>query len=111
MSKYNGWTNRETWNVNLWMHIDDRLASLWQARTACLLEESRTLPVRDKLQGVIEAYEAGPACSADPWTPEGVRDFVLNVMRGGFTPDGDSVILADFDQLADQWSNKAMMED
>ena len=113
MSDYNGWTNRETWNVNLWIMNDERLYSLWKARSHCYMNESATIPKRDSSMMTI-GYEANVVYSTSPWSPENVQDFVRSVFGRGAsfgvtkTPDGDYVSDADVVQLADVWSDYAI---
>lgn len=43
---YNGWTNYETWAVNLWLTNDQESDSYWRARVA---ELAATLPVTEDM--------------------------------------------------------------
>jgi hypothetical protein len=38
---YNGWTNYETWNVNLWIDNDQGEQEYWQERAADCLENTK----------------------------------------------------------------------
>lgn len=40
MSKYSGWTNYETWNVNLWLNNDWGTQGYWDERAQELLTDA-----------------------------------------------------------------------
>ena len=63
--KYNGWTNRATWNVALWLGNDE---PLYRASNA-VVRPARTL---------AEAVDA-------------LKDFCAEVWPNGKTPDGDKL--------------------
>tara|TARA_R100000234_G_scaffold33319_4_gene19616 strand:- start:612 stop:923 length:312 start_codon:yes stop_codon:yes gene_type:complete len=102
MNGYNGWSNRATWNVNLWIMNDEGMYDLWVARSRCQLQNCQRT--------------ARYVYTSNPWSPENVQDFVRDVFGRGLpfdsirTPDGDHVSDADFVQLADVWSDSAIAD-
>ena len=84
MSDYNGWTNRETWNVTLWVMNDEAMYESWKTHLAGSL-------------GVIV-----------PWTVEEVADFLLEVFPEGRTPDRDNILLANLEEIAEAWTQSAI---
>jgi hypothetical protein len=83
---YNGWTNWETWNVNLWIMNDEPLYRQW------------TTAGRD--------HEGG-----SKWTIKNVQQFVRRFFGHG-TPDmirrartgGDPLLGVNWQELADNWN-------
>lgn len=70
--QYNGWANRQTWNVILWMNND---YGLYQEYTE-----------RVKTQGKFTASTA--------------QQYVGNVFSAGVTPDGDSLSGVNWKEIA-----------
>ena len=82
MGKYNGWTNRETWNVNLWIMNG----------------------VGTSLEGLYSAMRQ----HSQPWTAESARDFVLDILPDG-TPDMNGVkdyFAVNWEEIAAAWNEK-----
>jgi hypothetical protein len=77
---YNGWSNRETWNVSLWLNNDEPLY-----RRLCRLQE-----LADSKEELAEDIEK----------------FCADIWPDGKTPDGDNWHDADFDELAEsEWDD------
>jgi hypothetical protein len=76
---YNGWTNRVTWNVNLWIMNDEGLYNSW-------VEFSRNI---------------------EYWNESYVKYFVKSYMEGG-TPDMESAKEYDnvnWQEIAESWNS------
>ena len=86
---YNGWSNRPTWNVNLWLSNDQGLYNEVNriARTCApdqyTAEEERESEV-ERFTQALEAY-----CRA--------------IWPTGKTPDNDSLDACDFAEVAASW--------
>lgn len=74
---YNGWSNRATWNVSLWLSNDEPLY-----REVNRLAEHA--PDADTLAIVLTTFCAG-------------------IWPKGVTPDGDRLDACDFDEVARNW--------
>lgn len=72
---YNGWKNRSTWNVALWIGNDEGL-------------------YRDAVETVRRYQKAGK-----PFTAGAAHTFCTRVL-GDKTPDGDKVASANFAEIA-----------
>lgn len=86
MSDYNGWTNYETWNVNLWVSNDEGLYN-------------------EKMRVLRRSHEV---------SAKTVREFFAEVM-GGTTPDldslqenGETVDPINFDEIAEHWEDERL---
>ena len=75
--KYNGWANRSTWNVNLWIGNDEKLY-----RMVLKMGETSTSQgdFADRLEGLL-----------------------LTIWNGE-TPDGDSLAPVDWVDICDQFA-------
>lgn len=78
MGDYNGWTNRATWNVNLWIEND---------------------------YGFYKAKQAMQGDTLNYWTPVKVSNWVQSVMPGQ-TPDGESYTDVDWAEIAFSWNEE-----
>lgn len=74
---YNGWSNRPTWNVVLWI---DNTEHLYSARVA--------------MQNL------------EPWSAKSVQSFAQGLWEDGFTPDGDALADANWQEIADSWNDE-----
>lgn len=74
MSDYNGYPNRATWNVNLWLNNEEGLYREIQRMVR------RAIDV-DRLAGAL-------------------KDFCSEIWPDGKTPDGDKLIACDWDFIA-----------
>jgi hypothetical protein len=89
---YNGWSNRPTWNVNLWLSNDEGL-----------YHEVNRLERRHVRTDQGDDFSPTGA-------PEGLDDFAdaielfcRELWPDGLTPDGDKLSEADFDEIAVAW--------
>ena len=67
--KYNGWTNWETWNTNLWMTNEESLYDEAHAITAQYIDEAD-----DDTPRTVDTYAAGQALREwweETFAPEG----------------------------------------
>ena len=90
MSDYNGWSNRETWNVNLWIMNDEGLYARW-------------LKTNAYLQNLAEK-----GSQTTVWSEATVALFLLSIFPSGKTPDGDDVLLANMQEITDAWCQSAL---
>ena len=79
MDKYNGWTNRATWNVALWVGNDE------------LIYNKMMMKCKDI------------ALEGSEWTDEMALDFSKEIF-GNMTPDKDSLDDANWQEIADAWN-------
>jgi hypothetical protein len=56
MSTYNGWTNWETWNANLWIDNDWRMSESFAMQAADLLGSYEKDEATERLSGRIEEF-------------------------------------------------------
>ena len=77
-TKYNGWTNRETWNVNLWVTNEEPL--------------------------YFAMLDAGGRDRS--FTPESAADFAEELWPGGCTPDGCELAAVNWREIADAWNEE-----
>ena len=95
--EYNGWANRATWNVALWLNED------WSVE----LEECDPKAVHDG-DSMRRAF-----CE---WIVElGIRQYYLEPIRGAepsqfLTPDGERFDDADWDELFDELIRKPRLD-
>jgi hypothetical protein len=63
-TKYNGWTNHETWLVNLWQTNDNGTQDYWEERARECLEyrdfdkDAATQDLADEMQGNVEDFDS-----------------------------------------------------
>lgn len=55
-NKYNGWTNWETWNANLWIDNDWRMSESFAMQAGDLLSSFEPDEAIERLSGRIEEY-------------------------------------------------------
>ena len=80
---FNGWDNRSTWNVNLWIFGEVELYDIWKAE-----------------------------CKRHAhWTIERTTEFVKQLWPSGKTPDGDSLDVVYWRQIADSFNESAYDHD
>lgn len=80
---YNGWSNRATWNVNLWLSNEEGL-----------YHEINRIGRRyddPNDEDEVEAF-------ADK-----IKAFCAEIWEDGKTPDGDALRDADFEEIAKAW--------
>ena len=77
MMTYNGWANRSTWNVNLWIGNDEKLYKM-----------------------VLKMGETSHSVGDFATRLEG---FLLTIWNGA-TPDGDDLAPVDWVDICDQWA-------
>lgn len=86
MADYNGWSNRATWNVSLWLNNDE----------GCYHELCRAVRHAHNVEDLAKRIEQ---LSRDIW-PAGV------------TPDSDPLDDADFDEIAaGEWADGRAEDD
>jgi hypothetical protein len=83
---YNGWTNRATWNVSLWLNNDYGLYSA---------KEEFARPLRNKAEDGLYTREMALDEMADK-----LRAFCREVWPKGRTPDKDRLSQVDWDEIA-----------
>ena len=69
---YNGWTNRATWNLALWLTNDAAAYEWMREHFTCVRPNRRT-----------------------------VQEFCLNAYPNGFTPDGESLENVNWTEIVD----------
>ena len=77
MSKYNGWSNWETWNANLWIDNDWRMSESFSLQAGDLLGSYEKDEAIERLSGRIEEFFRAQM----PETSGFFDDIVSMVMR------------------------------
>ena len=81
---YNGYPNRATWNVSLWLNNEEYHYRALQAMAK-------------------EAENADALATA-------IKEYCSEVWQGGLTPDGDKLAACDFDFIAkDEWEDATLL--
>lgn len=79
---YNGWSNRATWNVNLWLSNDEGAYHEVNRLTRHLDPEDE-----DDVETAAKRIE----------------QFARDIWPEGKTPDGDALSEADFEEIGKAW--------
>lgn len=74
MSDYNGWSNRATWNVSLWLNNEE--------------------PLYHALQGIVRRADCVEGLADD------IDGFCSEIWPNGITPDGDLLSECDWEEVA-----------
>ena len=84
--EYNGWTNYETWNVNLWLGDDDTF--------------------RETAQEPEDLYQAGRALKE--YTEEVAEMIVPDIFKASFVSDmfGAALSEVDWDDIAEHYRDE-----
>lgn len=82
---YNGWSSRETWNVALWLGNEEAL-------------------YRDVVNMARRSWSASNMA-------EKLEQFCNEVWKNGVTPDGDSLALVDWKEVAEGFGEDADWDD
>lgn len=86
MSGYNGWPNRATWNVSLWLSNEEGLYNDVNVLERRYVRD----PEPDEESDVEDFAKALKAYCEELWSD-------------GLTPDGDALAEADFEEIARSW--------
>jgi hypothetical protein len=100
--EYNGWTNRETWALNLWLTNDQGLCEMTRERVAEALKNA-TVPegIRvDELRDV-HAGEAIKALTGDLFDPEEQLMSPENIII--ILSDVGSLYRVNWDEIGEHW--------
>jgi len=89
MDRYNGWTNYETWAVDLWMSNDAGSYRQWQ-EVAYLTEDAGTLA-----ELIKEYHEENGPVHEDGWVPSVYTDLLYATMSE-----------VNWDEIARAWVNR-----
>lgn len=86
---YEGWYNRATWNVSLWLANEE---PLYRAVTALA---ARFKPGAGATNGEMERC----ALALAPW----LKSYCEYLWPNGVTPDGDALAECDWSEVAEHW--------
>lgn len=83
-TKYNGWTNWETWLTNLHFddHFNDRAQEAWASAQADGIlgrEEVVILTLADGIKETVEEYCAGSLKDSNPFVADIISGFISTV--------------------------------
>lgn len=98
MTDYNGWSNRATWNVNLWLANDEGIY-----REVNRLQRRHTF--EDEASVEIGGVSAGgiPVTGGLDDFAKAIEAFCHQMWPSGMTPDRCKLADADFDEIAAAW--------
>lgn len=97
-TNYNGWSNRATWNVNLWLANDEAIY-----HEINRLERRHTFEDEAKVEVGDVSFGAIPVTGGLDDFAEAIEAFCREIWPNGLTPDGDKLADADFDEIAAAW--------
>ena len=89
---YNGWSNRETWNVNLWLSNDEGLYR----------EVNRIARRYEGTEADPEDGAEAEAADIDGFS-RALQTFCKDLWPNNETPDGAALSECDFDEVAQSW--------
>lgn len=89
---YNGWTNRETWALNLWLSNDQGLYEMTRERVADIAPSMYEEQFTDEQNNNFRAYRAGQAVKS-------LTEELLDPEEQLMTPENIITILSDVGSL------------